>query len=100
MRQAIILGVRPLMARNRKFGKIPLLSGGWRIQCENVSPETKLRLTLESRVPGEHGTFVKPSVYEGESFPTFTGPVDVTLEILEAGKEQYINVFAVAHDGP
>lgn len=102
MRQAIIVGARPLFVKGKPFPKVPLGAGGWRIEIENRK-DSKVRLTILRRVAGDaSGAFEVPSVVEinNDREPYLvTGPVTVSAEIYDPGREEYINVFAVALNG-
>lgn len=102
MRMALIVGARPLFAKGKPFPKVPLGSGGWRIEMENRK-ESKVRVTIHRRIAGDaSGEFIVPSVAEigdGDRRFIFDGPVEVSAEITEAGKEDFINVYAVSMNG-
>lgn len=99
MRQALIVGARPLFVKGKPFPKVPLGAGGWRIEVENRK-DSKVRLTITREVAGDHsGSFKVPSVVEinNDQQPYLVqGPVAISAEIYEAGKEEFLNVFAVA----
>lgn len=102
MRQALIVGARPMFVKGRTFPKVPLGAGGWRIEVENRK-DSKVRLTIYRQIAGDaSGMFDVPSVVEinDDNAPKLIdGPVTISAEIYEAGREPFINVFAVALNG-
>lgn len=102
MRMALIVGAKPMFAKGKTFPKVPLGAGGWRIEMENRK-DSKVRVTIHRRITGDaSGAFTVPSVAEigdRDSHFIFDGPAEVSAEIMEAGRENYINVYAVAMNG-
>lgn len=98
MRQALILGARPLFSSDKVFPKVPLGEGGWKIEMENVE-DSKIRITILKKTPASlNGTFIVPSIVEmtkGSDVPLVEGPAVVSAEVIEAGREDHIRVFAV-----
>jgi hypothetical protein len=100
MRMALIVGARPMFTKGKQFPKVPLGAGSWRIETENRK-DSKVRITVFRRIDGDaSGAFTVPSVAElGDGHYIFSGPAEVSAEIMEAGKESFINVFAVQMNG-
>lgn len=97
MRQALILGARPLFSCGKPFPKVPLGEGGWKIEMENVD-DSKVRITILKKSAASNGTFMVPSVVEmtkDSDVPLVEGPAIVSAEVMEAGREDHIRVFAV-----
>lgn len=98
MRQALIVGARPVYTKNKPFPRVPLGSGAWEIRGENMSG-TKVRLTIYTPVEVNGGTAGFPKVVEMPVPPEFylvAGPCEISTEIIEPGRESYISVFAYA----
>lgn len=96
MRQALILGGVPRLNEGREFPRVPLGPGNWRIEVEG-RVGTALRLTTYKRVPGNHGTYEAPAVYDVDVHgKVLEGPIDACMSIITAGSEPSINAFAVS----
>lgn len=96
MRQGLIIGARPRFTKGKPFPRVPLGVGGWRIEAEN-HVTTKIRLTIHKPTPVDNGTAHIPSVAEIPSAPNHIlveGPAYVSAEIIEAGSESYVSVYA------
>lgn len=102
MRMAILVGARPIFVRGRVSARVPLEEGGWRLKVENQET-SKVRIIIESRVDRPNGTYLVPRVVEitaeTKEELIFSGPVQVSAEVFEAGKEHCINIFAEAING-
>jgi len=100
--QALVMGARPLLCRGREFPRVPLGAGGWRIEVENRIT-SKLRINIFSTTPGPiGGEALMPKFVEinDDTSPLIiAGPVVVSIEIYEPGRENYINVRACSQNG-
>lgn len=97
MRQGILIGVRPKYTEGKLFPRIPLGAGSWRIVTE-FCKDTKLRFTIYDKVTtGTGGVATVPRLAEvpdEPSFLTILGPAEISAEIIKAGNEEFINVYA------
>lgn len=96
MRQSLIVGARPAFTKGRQFPRVPLEQGSWKIEAENVT-ETKIQLTIYTPTPVNGGTAMLPKVVEMPPAPEvylISGPVEVSAEIIHAGRESHVSLFA------
>lgn len=101
MRQSLIVGARPAFTRNKPFPRVPLGHGNWRLEIENRK-ESRVHVTIYSRVQVEHGEASLPRVAEiplGEDRLFLQGPCIVSAEIVESGTESFISIFAYPMNG-
>lgn len=97
MRQALIVGARPITTRNKPFPRVPLEKGDWEIRGEGIIG-SKVRLTIFTPTSANGGTAWFPSIVElpaqGQACHKVTGPCEISTEIIEAGRELHISLFA------
>lgn len=96
MRQALMIGVRPSTSVGMAYPRVPLPlgPGDWAFVTENLK-DTKVRITHERSVATESGITKVKGVCESPPC-RITGPISVTVEIIEPGNEDFINVLAVS----
>jgi len=96
MRQSLIVGARPMFVKGRQFPRVPLEKGSWKIESENVN-ESKIRLTIYTPTPVDGGVMMIPKVVEMPPLPDaflVLGPVEISAEIVHAGREAHVSLFA------
>lgn len=92
MRQALLVGARPLIVRGKQFPKVPLDAGGWKIMLENFVQSKVILHTSHPPVPEES---VVEVVNEPDKVLILQGPITVSAEITGTGDEDFVSVYAV-----
>lgn len=96
MRQGLMIGARPRFVKGKPFPQVPLLGGAWRIESENHDG-TKIQLIIYKPTQVESGVTQMPSVMMLPKYPEVVliqGPAVVSAEIVEAGTEEFISIYA------
>lgn len=96
MRQALIVGARPVYTRGKPFPRVPLEKGSWEIRGEGIVG-TKINLTIFTPSPANGGIAWLPRIVQLPTPPEFhlvAGPCEICTEIIEAGHESHISLFA------
>lgn len=96
MRQSLIVGARPVYTKGKAFPRVPLESGQWRIEGENVD-SSQIQLTIYTPTQANGGEYMMPKVAALPRAPEFfivVGPAEVSAEIVTPGRESHVSVFA------
>jgi len=92
---SLIVGARPVFAKNKPFPVVPLRSGSWRVVAQNVET-TKIELTILQPTACADGMAIVKSVklMPQEGFLMVVGPVSISAVIVEGGREQFVSLYA------